>query len=356
LRFLARAWDLVLDEVTDLADVLPVRDPGGVLFMFGRTPIESAVAVRAFYPGAQLDLRHDPPPRRWWFDRIVSLVPPQGEPAPIAGFVAVSAATAAALHGVNMTIMTANGVVLGTRVAAEPVIAPDTGIPLATVAGDPHRALKAGRVVWAGTLDVPREGTYGLELSASADATVWIDRKPTLSTQQPAAQLELAQGLHGFAVTATFGDAPPTFALRWQPPGARWSAIPPAAWFRLNRVDGLLAELRGAQRTVRRITPFPYYFFFPATLPGIYDVHWRGRLHVPSPGPVRLLPLTGSPLAIRIDDQPWNDEMRLQPGLHRFEVSASGVSGPARMRFYWEGPALDRALIPPHAFTPDSKG
>lgn len=70
LRFLARAWQLDLRDVSSLADVLPPREvpSQGALYLFSEATLPAAAAVAARYPGHALEVRHEPTLRSWALD------------------------------------------------------------------------------------------------------------------------------------------------------------------------------------------------------------------------------------------------------------------------------------------------
>jgi 4-amino-4-deoxy-L-arabinose transferase-like glycosyltransferase len=118
------------------------------------------------------------------------------------------------------------------------------------------------------------------------------------------------------------------------------------------RARGLSVEVTGSSISLRRVDPFPYYFFFPPTFPGVYSARWRGNLHVTEPGGVFLRPESDRPLAVRIDGREWNTEQLLAHGDHDVDIAITNTSGALRLRLYWQPPGGERQLIPPEAFSP----
>jgi 4-amino-4-deoxy-L-arabinose transferase-like glycosyltransferase len=116
---------------------------------------------------------------------------------------------------------------------------------------------------------------------------------------------------------------------------------------------GLSAEYTSDDRSLRRVEPFPYYFFFRPTLPGVYAARWRGHLHVSEPSGMHLEPESDRPPTIEIDGRRWTPKQLLPPGPRALDISIASISGPLRLRLYWRGPDGARQLIPPDAFTPD---
>lgn len=115
---------------------------------------------------------------------------------------------------------------------------------------------------------------------------------------------------------------------------------------------GLVVEIAASDFSLRRVDPFPYYFFHPPTFPGVYSARWRGRLHVAEPGGVFLRPENEHPLAIRIDGHEWRADRLLAHGDHDVDIGVTGASGALRLRLYWQPPGGERRLIPPEAFRP----
>ena len=342
--FLSRAWGLRLRDVESLADVLPVRDDDqGTLFMISQGSLEASAAMRSLYPDVQLDVRHDPPARSWWFDEWLPLTGVPLPPATTVAFFPVSRQAAEAIQGLTATFFAADGTVMATRVDAEPRIRGERDLP--------HAASSPVRVVWSGAIYAPAEGTYAFEVDAGGDVTVRIGDVAVISGGQHSGAITLAQGLHSFQAEAAL-LAPARFGLHWKSARQPPQPIPSARFFRDHRVHGVLAEYTARDRVLRRIEPFPYYFFFPRAFADLYSARWRGLLDVPEPGGFRLEP-EGSPLPqVRIDGAPWHTDQPLSAGSHDLEIAVAEVSGRWRLRLYWQRPGGARELIPPEAFTP----
>jgi dolichyl-phosphate-mannose-protein mannosyltransferase len=347
LAFLSRAWGLTIRGLTSFADRLPVRaSDGGVLFMLDRDNISVGAALRTFYPSVALELHTDPPQRSWWFDRWLPLVPQTAVAPPTGAFFPVSRQVADAARGITVTFLSADGTPIASRI--------DPQVQVQEPRDLPHGAVPVTRAQWLGALDVPTEGTYKFTLQSGAAARVWIDGEPIVAHESAEGTAALAQGLHRITAEATVGDLP-VLRLQWQPPGESMHDIPASALFRNADVHGLLAEYQFVGRTLHRIEPYPYYWFYPPPFDETFSVQWRGTLRVPAPGGFQLEVLANPPSGLVIDGGAWSREQPLAVGAHRLEIVTRNAHT-MHLQLLWIRPGGIRELILPDAFSPPSAG
>lgn len=343
LSFLSRAWGLSMQDVSSLADVLPVQDgpEGGVLFMMDRTTIGASTLMQSLYPSVELDVRNEPHWRTWWLEGWLT---PSDEATPVSSaFFPVSRRAAADRRGVSVSFFGANGDPVVTRVDTQLAVQESSEVP----SGSPA-PLEAR---WSGAVLAPTAGIYGFALQAAGGARVWIDGWQLVSNDAPETSVDLPQGLHRLAATANVSEQP-ALLLQWRPPGTDMQPIPARLLFRDADVHGLLAEYVGGGQSLRRIEPYPYYTFFPDTVPGPFTVQWRGRLRIPSPGGYRLELISNGQRQVAIDGHPWQPAQELAAGVHAFSMRIADVQGAAHLQLYWAPPNASRVLIPPEAFAP----
>ncbi len=341
LAFLSRAWGLSFLDVKSLADVLPVHDEpdGGVLFILDRGNPAAAAVMRSFYPTVDIDVRTDPPLRTWWFDRWLPLAP--ALPAlPTVAFFPVPRRTADSIRGITVTFLAADGSPIGTRI--------DTHLAIEERA---DLGVAAAQVKWSGALYAPVDGTYAFAMEAAGQARLWLDGAQAVSQHTPQVTVPLAEGLHRLTAEATVSDVP-ILRLKWQPPGKALGVIPPALLFRSDAVHGLLAEYQINRRTLRRIEPYPYYAFFPATFTQPFTAQWRGHLRVPAPGGYRIEVLSNAHCTTTVNGRSLDTRELLAAGNYEFAMQIAAVRGSARLQLFWAHDTLGREPIPPDAFTP----
>jgi len=342
LLFLTRAWELTLRNVTSLASELPVREPGaGILFIFAPGNIGASIAVKAFYPEGEVDLRPAVPQRSWLLDAWLPLGPAQPQ-EPVAAFFPVSRDTAAAAHGLR-AMFTSDGTGAKTE-RLDPNLDFESGAAPTGFAGP-----VAGH--WTGALDAPRDGLYELALRSTDEAGISIGGRRILTHDHAESLEPLPEGLQPFAADAVVS---PTSSLRllWGgAPGQAPVPVPPGNFFRFDHVFGLRAEYDVAGRQLARIEPFPYYFFFAPTFDHPFAVHWRGSLRVPADGYRLDWAANGQPV-LTIDGRQMFHAGPVAAGEHQFDLLIRGVPPVAHLQLYWIPPNGERELIPPQAFTP----
>jgi hypothetical protein len=347
LRFLTRAWDLKVRDVTNLGDVLPVRDLAGdgALFMIMRTPFEGAALLRAIYPDVVIEERHDPIPRTSWFDALWLEDQPASTPL-TAAFAAISRETALAAHGLSANYVGVNDFVGVSRIETQPLLRDAGDVPMLPD-GTP-----ATGVVWSGGLLIPAEGAYQFRLETNAEALVSVDSGGTVSREAPTAVRVLAPGVHPLTMVARLGSTP-MLRLFWTKPGPTESEtlIPPEVLFRFPGY-GLLAEYETMSGLRRRIEPFPYHMFFAQSFDGRYAARWSGKLLVPRPGGYRVSVESDRAVTVTVDGTDLLGNERIGPGEHVFAVRIMDIEGPVRLRLYWALGDAARELIPPSAFRP----
>lgn len=218
-HFLSRAWNLRIEPVASLADVLPVRElpQGGVLYMMSEAMLPAADAIRAVYPDARpLSLRHEPRLRSWAFDAWWPLAEWSEPPRTVSGFVAVDRQSLAHPRRQPPLGLEAEYTV-GDRVVRRREPYPLYQFLTPTFSA-PIRARFTGR------LHVPEPGGYRLEVGANGSWIAWVDGRAVSPTDP------LAAGWHAFALAIR--GAPETLRLRisWTPPNGRSVVVPPEAF------------------------------------------------------------------------------------------------------------------------------
>lgn len=214
-QFLSRAWQLRIEPVASLADVLPVRErpAGGVLYMMSEAMLPAAGAIRAIYPQAgPLSLRQEPRLRSWALDAWWPLVEWPEAPRPVAGFVAVDRRALAHPHrwppiGLDAEYVIGDDVM--RRREPYPLyqfLAPTAPAPF--------------HVRFSGRLRVPESG-YRLDVETNGAWTALVDGRD-VGPADP-----LAPGWHPFSLAIR--DLPGTLRLRleWKPPTGRPVVVPP---------------------------------------------------------------------------------------------------------------------------------
>jgi hypothetical protein len=90
---------------------------------------------------------------------------------------------------------------------------------------------------WVGHLHVETPGTYRLELFTDGTSELLIDGKTVTegrgtpnSARALRADLELAAGPHQLELRYRYVRGPGILELRWQPPGAERTVVPPSAF------------------------------------------------------------------------------------------------------------------------------
>jgi hypothetical protein len=217
-RFLSRAWGLRLVDVSSLGDVLPLREPPerGALFIMSHGTRGAALAIAHMYPGAELIERREPAPRSWWFDALVPLAAPRGEPQISAAFYPVSRAVAGAPRLEPPWGLSAEYEIAGRMVERhEPYpfyffLAPTFG--------------RESDSVWRGRLTVPEPGPYQIEVDSNAGARLRIDGR-TVGRGDP-----IPAGEHKLRLE--LARVPPRFhlAINWRRPDGTSEPIPPGAF------------------------------------------------------------------------------------------------------------------------------
>ena len=218
-QFLSRAWDLRIETVTSLADVLPPRrrPAGGALYMMSEAMLPAADAIRVVYPAAgPLSLRQEPTLRSWALDAWWPLADWPEQPRTVAGFVAVDHQALAHPHRRPPIGLDAEYTVDGrTERRREPYplyqfLAPTFSVPF--------------RARFTGRLHVPEPGGYRLDVETNGTWTAWVDGRDV----GPAAPLPA--GWHPFALELR--GVPPALRLRitWTPPRGRAVTVPPEAF------------------------------------------------------------------------------------------------------------------------------
>jgi Dolichyl-phosphate-mannose-protein mannosyltransferase len=345
LAFLSRAWGVTFRDVRSLTDVLPIHDEpeqGALLIVDGSKEALTAL-IASFYPTVAADVRTDPPIRTWWFDRWLPLVAAQEPVPPTVTFFAVSRRTADSVRGLRATFIGADGRPLTTRI--------DQRLRIEGLAQLPSGPVAPTQVTWTGAVYAPIDGVYQFELESTADAQLWIDEHLVVARNENAGAASLPQGLHRITAAARIGGTP-VFQLRWQPPGAMLSEIPPELLFRNDDIHGLLAEYELGDHRLRRVEPYPYYAFFRETFDKPFAAHWRGQLHIPPPGGYRLNVSSNGEATLAADGHPLQADTRLRAGTHELTMDIADLSGAARLEVFWQRGDTDRRLIPPSAFTP----
>ena len=217
-RFLSRAWNLDIEPVSSLADVLPLPAPPerGALFMMSEAMLPASDAIRAVYPGAApRSLRHEPHLRSWVLDRWWPLTEWPEPSRTVAGFVAVD-----------------------RRALDRPRLQPPIGLQ-AAYAFD-GRTLERHEpyplyafltptfaqpftVRFSGRLHVPADG-YRIDVDTNGAWSARVDGRDVGPGDA------LAAGWHPFALEIR--HAPDTLRLRvdWTPPQHQSEIIPPEAF------------------------------------------------------------------------------------------------------------------------------
>jgi hypothetical protein len=151
----------------------------------------------------------------------------------------------------------------------------------------------------------------------------------------------------------------------WWPLGGQPSPPPiSAASYPVTRADLIRPRLEPAYgldaaydlqgKPLTRREPYPFYEFLAAAVPQRFDSVWRGRLTIPDPGGYRIdVESNGNPTTW-IDGHVLQSNAALSAGEHDFKMQLTGVSGAARLAFFWRDANGSRELVPPSAFTPPS--
>jgi hypothetical protein len=153
--------------------------------------------------------------------------------------------------------------------------------------------------------------------------------------------------LHERWPLAPWGDRPRTVTGFYPVPRA-------VAELPTEQPRGLLAEYeQDGHARLRRVEPYPFYFFFPPTFPHPFSVRWSGRLLVPAPGGYLLnVEANGRAWTMTIDGHSAASGAQLGVGAHDFALEIRNVPERARLQLFWALPGQDRALIPPEAWAP----
>jgi 4-amino-4-deoxy-L-arabinose transferase-like glycosyltransferase len=217
-RFLARAWNLRIVAVKNLADVLPLRQlpEHGALFLMSHGALGAQAAIEQMYPGGEAIVSREPRPRSWWFDAWWPLTPPYLAQEISAAFYAVDRATVEHPNLQPPWGLDAEYQVSGNRIARrEPYPYYAFLMPAFSQRFD---------VVWRGRLTVPAPGGYAIIVGTNGMATLWIDGR-----RLTAADL-VAAGEHDFTLQVRDMPAVPRLRVYWGPPGQPGELIPPRAF------------------------------------------------------------------------------------------------------------------------------
>jgi hypothetical protein len=340
-RFLARLWNLQMRDVVSLSDVMPLRHDGNALLLFDPATMPLVPAVQAFYPGATPSVQLRPRRRKPWLEALLAGAD-TGAPEPQAAFLPLSQTALGSGNGVTAFLLAADGTPIATQIwpslsFREPPRADPTQAP-------------AARAVLAAAFYAPLDGTYTFALDGAPAASVWLDQRLILSSDRRQATVELEQGLHGIraAIDVAAGS---TFDVRWQLPDEPPADIPPTLLYRERQLGGWLAEYRNDTRRLRRLEPMPWYWLYPRTFEGRYDVRWRGRLRVPAGGRYFDVRANGRP-TVRIDGQDYDSNRLLAEGEHQVELTLEGVQGSQVLELTWRDSGKRAARVPMDAFLP----
>jgi 4-amino-4-deoxy-L-arabinose transferase-like glycosyltransferase len=218
-RFLSRAWNLDVEPVSSLADVLPLKQPPaqGALYMMSEAMLPANAAIRAIYPAAgPLSLRREPHLRSWFLDRWWPLSEWPESPRTVSGFVSVDREAATHLRldpSIGLTAEYDLGTKTVTRREPYPLYA-----FLTPTFDQPFTAHFRGR------LHVLADG-YRIAVDTNGAWTMRVDGRE-VEAGEP-----LPGGWHPFELEVR--NVPGTLHLRldWTPqPGGQTGIIPPEAF------------------------------------------------------------------------------------------------------------------------------
>lgn len=217
LLFLSRAWNLRIENVASLADVLPVREPppGGVLYMMSEAMLPAAAAIEHVYPDAELSLRYEPRLRSWPFDDWWPLATWGDRPRTVSGFVSVDAAALRTPHTEPPIGL------IGTYQIGRQRVQRLEPYPLYALF--PATFARPFSARFNGRLRVPADG-YRLAVEANAGATLWLNGRRISPTEA------LPQGEHAFGLSLKTVPDRLRLRLNWTPPGRPPEPVPPVAF------------------------------------------------------------------------------------------------------------------------------
>jgi hypothetical protein len=321
--------------------VLPLTTSADTaMFLLG----EEAPAVgliRQFYPGAA----------------IKPLTAPYGGPV-LLYEARLAASTVGALHGVTATYQAAGGQTVQRR---------EQGLDFSW---NPPPLQFPFEASWSSVIDAPAFGDYRFLLKAPAGARLAIDGQRLSATAQ-AAQMQLAQGVHDMALSASIASPRDAVDLLWQPPQA--GALEPVPADRLFTAPVAVHGLLGSyfkndgwygRPELRRVDPQVAFKFHLLPLPPPFSIEWTGTLAAPAAGLYRVgtNAIDSSELWIDgrlvLQNQAANQyreaTLDLSPGSHAIRLRYEGHTGNFHVELYWQPPGGERAVVPASALRPAS--
>ncbi len=237
---------------------------------------------------------------------------------------------------------------------------------------------------WSGGLVVPSYGTYRLELTAPAGATLEIDGRPLLTVAAGSsgpleAHLVLAKGVHQVRLAGTLTDAAGTVALRWGsdssllvPVGRAFLwAGPPGGWvghaYPFGNATFLTAPGDPAPNVAVSVERRDGVLAWRGVNSGLggaalADAQWTATLQAPQTGSYSFS-TEGEPRAtIWLDGRlvggrdvpgvpPLPAVVTLTAGPHPIEVRIETVHPNSLFELYWQPPGGERTILMPTALT-----
>ena len=231
---------------------------------------------------------------------------------------------------------------------------------------------------WTGILNIEEYGAHKIVLRAPAAAELYIDEElvaqiggggegePAADSQETAAALKLALGLHRIRLRAVGGEG--AVSLSWQRPGEEEQIVPSSA-LHVPPVasNGLLGRYYAngdwqGPPAFTRIDPQINLYFHDIPLPRPYTVEWEGKLAVPFDGVYRLGIESIDESELWIDDiavaaspepnQYDEDSITLTAGLHDIRIRYVARTSHYHVNLHWAPPGQERTLVQAEALIP----
>ena len=231
---------------------------------------------------------------------------------------------------------------------------------------------------WTGILNIEEYGPHKIVLRAPAAAELYIDEElvvqigeggedePAGDSQEAAAALKLALGLHRIRLRAVGGEG--AVSLSWQRPGEEEQIVPSSALHVAPVTsNGLLGKYYAngdwqGPPAFTRIDPQINLYFHDIPLPRPYTVEWAGKLAVPIDGVYRLGIESIDESELWIDDiavaaspepnQYDEDSITLSAGLHDIRIRYVARTSHYHVNLHWAPPGQERTLVQAEALIP----
>ncbi len=225
--------------------------------------------------------------------------------------------------------------------------------------------LQASRVLWEGSLFLPRSAVYAFRVVPRGE--VWVDGARWTEPHM------LGRGLHAFRVVSECPEVGGVH-LEWQWGDKAWAPVPFTHVFLVEPPrHGVLGiyyrgdNWQGSPLFSRVDRTLLFSWPDPEPIPGPFSVTWLGYFFVPRVGSYRLRIDADDGVRLWVDNRVVAESLRpdtvnqvdvrlsLARGFHPLRVDYFQRGGGKSIRLYWQPPGEPERVIPPSFLVPVGK-